>query len=90
MHKLFRILLVSSIYLFTGNAQASLVTLYGNTVSFEFDNTLTGLFGSANISGDTLYFTPSAFTASAQNTDGVVLNNSTLNVKVLALNRKTR
>lgn len=86
MQKLFKILLISFVYLFTGNAQASLVTLYGSTVSFEYDSSLASLFGSANISGDTLFFTPTAFTATALNSDGVALSNSTLNVKVKALN----
>ncbi|PKM38469.1 MAG: hypothetical protein CVV06_00345 [Gammaproteobacteria bacterium HGW-Gammaproteobacteria-10] len=90
MNQYLKFLSILFVYLFTSNAQANLLTLYGNTVSFEFDNALTGLFGSANVSGDTLYFTPNAFTATALNTDGVVLNNSTLNVKVQALNAQDK
>ncbi|WP_404355434.1 VPLPA-CTERM sorting domain-containing protein [Methylotuvimicrobium sp. KM1] len=86
MFRITKFVLISFIYLFTGSAQASLVTLFGNSVSFEFDSTLTGLFGSANVSGDTLYFTPTAFTATALNTAGVDMTNDTVNIKVQALN----
>ena len=86
MSKLKKLLTISFVYLFAANAQASLVTLTGNTVSFTFDSSLTGLFGSADVSGDTLYFTPTAFTATALNATGVALNNDTINVKVQALN----
>lgn len=63
MIKLTKFVLISFIYLFTGTAQASTVTLFGNTVSYTFDSALTGLFGSAIIDGDQLVFGPVDFQA---------------------------
>lgn len=80
-----RILIVSLVFSFMGSAQASTM-LTGNTVSFEFDSALTGLFGMPTVSGDTLFFTPSNFKAMALNSDGMDIASNTFNVKVQSLN----
>jgi hypothetical protein len=68
----------------SGAAFAASVTLAGSTVDFSFDDALLGLFGQANVAGDTLYFTPTNFTAESMNGAGFDLNKQTVNVKVLA------
>jgi hypothetical protein len=66
----------------SGAAFAASVTLAGATVDFSFDDTLLGLFGQANVSGDTLYFTPTLFTAESANGDGFDLTRQTVNIKL--------
>lgn len=85
MLKLNKFVLISFIYLFTGSAQASTVTLFGNTVSYTFDSALTGLFGSAIIDGDQLVFAPIDFQAtSLGGTPAIALQN--IEVTVNAIN----
>ena len=43
-----------------------------------------GLFGQANVAGDSLYFTPTDFTAESMNGAGFDLTKQTINVKVSA------
>jgi hypothetical protein len=58
----------------------------GDNVSYTFDDALTGLFGPASLSGDTLYFTPVDFTAKSLNGEGFALTNETMNIQVTSLN----
>jgi hypothetical protein len=67
-----------------GAAFAAPVTLAGNAVDFSFDDGLLGLFGQANVSGDTLYFTPVGFKAQSLNGAGFALANDTLNIRMTA------
>jgi hypothetical protein len=67
---------------FAGAAFAASVTLSGTTVDFSFDDSLLGLFGQANVSGDLLYFTPTEFTAESMNGAGFDFTKQTLNVTV--------
>lgn len=67
-----------------GAAFADSVTLTGATVDFTYDDDLLGLFGQANVSGNTLYFTPTNFTAESFDGDGYDFNRATLNIKVTA------
>ncbi len=68
----------------SGAAFAASVTLAGNTIDFSFDDALLGLFGPASVSGDTLYFTPTDFTATSLNGAGFALTHDTLNIQVSA------
>ncbi len=68
----------------SGIAYAAPVTLAGNTVDFNFDDALLGLFGPANVSGDSLYFTPSDFSARSMNGAGYAFTHDTMNIKVSA------
>jgi hypothetical protein len=68
----------------SGGAVAASVTLYGTNVDFTFDNAMLGLFGPANVSGDTLFFTPSNFKASSLNGMGYTFNSETVNVRISA------
>ncbi|MDO8971353.1 MAG: PEP-CTERM sorting domain-containing protein [Saprospiraceae bacterium] len=68
----------------TGAAFAASVTLSGTTIDFTFDDAMLGMFGTANVSGDTLYFTPTDFVSQSSNGAGYVLTNETINVQVTA------
>jgi hypothetical protein len=68
----------------SGAAFAASVTLAGTTVDFSFDDALLGLFGQANVTGDSLYLTPTHFTAEALNGAGFDLTKQTVNIKVSA------
>lgn len=68
----------------SGGAAAAPVTLSGSTVDFSFDDAWLGLFGPASVSGDTLYFTPTAFDAQSSNGAGFSLANATINVTLAA------
>lgn len=65
-------------------ALADEVVLQGNTLTFIYDDLLEGLFGVPTVLGDSLYFTPTVFDASALNGVGYDLVKSTLNIKVMA------
>ncbi len=78
-------LLASLLGLFTAlPAQAAVVTLSGSTVDYTFNDSLLGLFGTPSITGNTLYFTPTTFSAQSSNGMGFTLTNSTLNIQVSA------
>lgn len=67
---------------FSGVVLAASVTLSGTTVDFTFDDAMLGLFGPANVSGNSLYFTPTNFKAQSLNGAGFALTNETMNIKV--------
>ena len=68
----------------SGGAVAASVTLAGTNVDFTFDDAMLGLFGPANVSGDTLFFTPTNFKATSLNGVGYAFNSETANVRVSA------
>lgn len=65
-----------------GVASAASVTLNGTDVSFTYDDTNTGLFGSPTVSGNTIFFTPTNFKAQSTNGDGTFISSSTVNVVI--------
>jgi hypothetical protein len=67
-----------------GAAFAAPVTVAGMTVDFSFDDALLGLFGQPVVTGDSLYFTPTTFSAEALNGVGFDLTKATANIKVTA------
>lgn len=62
----------------------AMTTLAGTNVSFTFDETLVGLYGMPTVAGDSLIFTPTSFSASSTNGQGIVQKNGTLNVSITA------
>jgi hypothetical protein len=58
------------------------MTLGGATVNYTFDDSLLGLFGPASISGDTLSFSPTSFSAQSLNGGGVDFLGQTINILV--------
>ncbi len=70
--------------LLSGSALAVPTTLVGTNVSFTFDSALLGLYGTPIVSGDSLVFTPTAFSAASSNGAGFVMTNATLNVAITA------
>jgi hypothetical protein len=67
-----------------GSGYALPVTLVGSHVDFTFDDALTGQYGQAAVAGDTLYFTPTAFSAQSSNGEGYVLAAETINIRATA------
>lgn len=61
-------------------AEAAVVTLYGDDVSFTFDNA--SLFGTASVVGNSLVFSPTGFRAESTNGAGSDLVSETLNIEV--------
>lgn len=59
-------------------------TLTGTNVSFTYDADLVGLYGTPFVSGDSLIFTPTNFSAESTDGAGYVVTNATLNVKITA------
>lgn len=68
----------------SGAAYSASVTFTGTDVNFNFDDALLGLFGQANVSGNSLYFTPVNFDAQSSNGAGYDFTNDTMNIKVTA------
>lgn len=66
------------------NALAAMQTLTGTNLTYVFDDSLMGLYGTPTLSGDSLVFTPSSFIAQSTNGQGIVMTNSTINIKVYA------
>lgn len=76
------VIFLCSVFFCIPVADAALVTLPGNTVTFTYDNSALGLFGTPQVQGDTLYFLPIEFTAQSLNGQGYDITRSTLNVLV--------
>lgn len=70
--------------LLSSGAFAAMTTLTGSNVSFTFDSALVGLYGMPTVSGDSLIFTPTNFSALSTNGQGIVTKNGTLNVSIVA------
>ena len=66
----------------SGLVSAATVTLNGSDVSFTYDDTNMGLFGSPTVSGNTIFFTPTNFKAVSTNGEGLVITTSTVNFVV--------
>lgn len=78
MRKLFSIFLL----LFCGSAVAAPVTLFGDDVSFSYDDAT--LYGTATVVGNSIFFNPVSFIAQSANTDGTVTLSETLDITVVA------
>ena len=68
----------------SSGAFAATQTLVGSHVTFTFDDALLSLFGKPAVSGDTIYFTPTSFTAESFNGAGVDMTRATLNIGITA------
>ncbi len=82
--QLTRKLAIASLILASSTANAATVTLFGDDVSFTFDDST--LYGSGSVIGNTIFFFPTAFRA--ESTDGSPATDSvseTLSIQVDAL-----
>jgi len=70
----------------SGASNASIVTVNGDTVSFTYDNVLSGLFGTPTVSGNSLVFLPTEFKAQSLDGGATALTSSTFQVKIDRLN----
>lgn len=85
MSKLIKIMFVFFILVFSSAGNATLITSIGTDVQFTYDDTLLGMFGAPFVSGDSLVFMPSNFTASRATVIGGDLTQSNFVVKIDAL-----
>lgn len=65
-------------------AVAATQTLIGDHVTFTYDDALVGLFGTPEVSGDTIFFSPTTFFAKSTDGSGIGFTNSTLGIGVKA------
>ncbi|MEQ1529221.1 MAG: hypothetical protein ABL925_07885 [Methylococcales bacterium] len=79
-------LLFISLSMLAGSAQATVVTQLGTTVSFSYDDSLLGLFGTPTVVGDQLSFSPNTWVAKATGSQSFDLKNYTANITITALN----
>lgn len=74
-------LAVASVCLFAAQAQASMVTLVGQDFDISYDTAaLDALFGTPTLSGNTVHFAPSLFSAQSLSGDEVVTRTATTNL----------
>lgn len=73
-------ILLGTLFTLSGTAQAATVFIDGDDVRFTYDDST--LFGSANVVGNSIFFLPTSFSASANDDDGAVITNATLNVEI--------
>jgi len=63
-------------------SQAATITQLGDNVSFTYEDSTA--YGTGNVIGDTIFFTPLSFSAQSSNGAGVDFTTATLNIDVLA------
>lgn len=66
--------------LYSVAGQAATVTVYGDNVSFTYDDST--LYGTGIVVGDSIFFQPTEFRAESLNGEGVVSVSETLNITV--------
>jgi hypothetical protein len=71
------------------SASSNAATIYGNNFSFTFEDSLSTLFGTPAVSGDSLIFAPSDFSALSLNGNGQAFTSSSFVVKIASLNNKS-
>jgi len=76
------LIFIFAVFLSIPVANAALVTLPGAHVTFTYDDSELGLFGTPQVQGDTLYFLPTDFTALSLNRQGYDITRSTINILV--------
>jgi hypothetical protein len=70
------------LFLWAINAQAALVSLNGDNVIFTYDDANLGLFGTPQVTGDTIFFFPTNFKAQSTNGSGFSIASSTISVGI--------
>jgi hypothetical protein len=85
MHTLIKLFFTFLIIAFSASSHATLITSTGTNVQFTYDDMLLGLFGTPTVSGNSLVFAPSNFTALQDGYIGGALTQSNFVVKIDAL-----
>jgi len=80
---LFRVSLALTLLLITATSNAAIVTVDGSNVKFTYDDST--LYGSGNVIGNTIFFTPTTFKAESTNGAGLVQTAQSLDITVEAL-----
>jgi hypothetical protein len=85
MHTSIKLFFAFLIIAFSASSHATLITSTGTNVQFTYDDMLLGLFGTPTVSGNSLIFAPSNFTALQDGYIGGALTESSFEVKIDAL-----
>lgn len=80
-----KILFAFMMIAFSGSSNAALITVNGNDVSFTYDDSLVGLFGTPSVSGNSLIFAPTNFSASSTTSSPFDFTNSSFAVTINSL-----
>ena len=89
MSILYKLFFAFMIIAFSGSSNAGSFTSDGSDVSFTYDDSLFGLFGQASVSGNSLIFTPTNFSASRKNATGTVYTEDLFKVTINSLSLDT-
>ncbi len=73
---------------FSAHLNAATVTLFGDDISFTFDDST--LFGTGSVTGNSLFFQPTNFSAESLNGAGAVATSETIKVIVKSINEDYR
>jgi len=71
------------LFLFAASANAAIVTINGDNVSFTYDDS--SLYGEATVFGNTIFFQPTTFKAESLNGAGLVTTSESLDITIEAL-----
>lgn len=63
------------------SSHAAIITVSGNDVDFTYDTET--LFGTGNVVGNSIFFSPTTFVAESNDTDGLVTTAETLSISVV-------
>ena len=69
--------------LVSSTANAAIVTVFGDDVSFTYENA--SLFGTGTVVGNSIFFLPTNFKAQSLNGEGLVTESETLNIVIKAV-----
>jgi len=69
-----------SVFVFAGGASAATVTVYGNNVSFTYDDATD--YGVGIVVGDAILFTPTGIIAESEDGAGLVTTTKMLNLQI--------
>jgi hypothetical protein len=67
-------------------ASAATILLTGTNFDVQYDDALTGLYGTPTISGNVIFFTPTTFKAESLNGIGIDTQNGTVNLTIIPKN----
>jgi len=81
--KINKIFAVSCLALASSTASAAIITQNGNNVSFTYDDATA--YGTGNVVGDVIFFTPTTFLAQSLDGAGIDATTATLNIDVTAI-----
>lgn len=68
------------------SSHAAIVLLTGTNFDVQYDDALTGKYGTPSLSGNVVFFTPTDFKAESLNGAGITTSNGTVNIRIIPKN----